>query len=313
MLTIHRWITGVGIRESGELGAGCWANLSEPTPDELTLVTQTFHLAPTFLTDPLDKDERARIEIDEDTNATLIVLRVPFHDTSLESIPYITVPLGIIIAADAVITVCARRTALTTEFTDQMRRVCPPTERHRFAFQLLLYAAIIFLRYLREISQHADQIEQNLHQALRNETLIALLDLQKSMVFFTTSLTANEMMVGRLAHMRQLGISETDLDFLDDVDIEFRQALEMATIHSNILTGMMNAYASVISNNLNRVMKFLTAITTVLMLPTLVASIYGMNIILPFQHHPHAFAITMGMAFMISLLTVLLFIRRKMF
>jgi magnesium transporter len=194
-----------------------------------------------------------------------------------------------------------------------MRRVCPPTERHRFAFQLLLYAAILYLRNLREISGYADRIEHNLHKALRNETLIALLDLQKSLVYFTTSLTANEIMVGRLTHMRQLAINEKDLDFLDDVDIEFRQALEMATIHSNILTGMMNAFASVISNNLNLVMKFLTSITIVLMLPTLVASIYGMNIKLPFQEQQHAFAITMGISFVASLLTVVLFIRRKMF
>lgn len=313
MLTIHKWITGVGIRETDVLGPGCWANLSEPTPDELTLLTQTFHLPSTFLTDPLDKDERARIELDEDTSATLIVMRVPFHDATLNSIPFITVPFGIIIAPDAVITVCARRTTLTTEFTDQMRRVCPPTERHRFAFQILLYAAILYLRNLREISGYADRIERNLQKDLRNESLIALLDLQKSLVYFTTSLTANEIMVGRLKHMRQLGINENDLDFLDDVDIEFRQALEMATIHSNILTGMMNAFASVISNNLNLVMKFLTSITIVLMLPTLVASIYGMNIKLPFQGQEHAFAITMSIAFVTSLLTVVLFIRRKMF
>jgi len=313
MLTVHKWITGVGIRETDELGPGCWANLFEPLPDELKQVTQTFHLPSTFLTDPLDKDERPRIELDEETNATLIVLRVPYHDKSLDSIPYITVPFGIVIAPHAVVTVCARRTALTTEFTEHMRRVCPPTERYRFAFQILLYAALLYLRNLREISNAADLIERDLHKALRNETLIALLDLQKSLVYFTTSLTANQIMVSRLSHMRQLNIGENDLDSLDDADIEFRQALEMATIHSNILTGMMNAFASVISNNLNLVMKFLTAITIVLMLPTLVASIYGMNIPLPFQHNPHAFAITMGISFLTSLLTVILFIRRKMF
>ena len=313
MLIIHKWITGVGIRETDELEEGCWVNLFEPMPDELTRVTQTFRLPPTFLTDPLDKDERSRVELDEDDNCVLIVLRVPYHDTSLDSIPFITVPFGIIIAPKAVVTVCARRPALTTEFTEHMRRVCPPTERYRFAFQLLLYAALLFLRNLREISNAADLIERDLHKDLRNESLLALLDLHKSMVYFTTSLTANQIMISRLSHMRQLNISEDDLDYLEDADIEFRQALEMATIHSNILAGMMDAFASVVSNNLNIMMKFLTSVTIILMLPSLVASIYGMNVPLPFENNPHAFAIIMGISFLISFLTVLLFIRRKMF
>jgi magnesium transporter len=120
-------------------------------------------------------------------------------------------------------------------------------------------------------------------------------------------------MISRLSHMRQLNISEDDLDYLEDADIEFRQALEMATIHSNILAGMMDAFASVVSNNLNIMMKFLTSVTIILMLPSLVASIYGMNVPLPFENNPHAFAIIMGISFLISFLTVLLFIRRKMF
>ena len=313
MLTIHTWITGVGIRETDTLGDGVWANLSEPTPGELTLLTQTFHLPSTFLTDPLDKDERARVEIDDDTDATLIVLRVPCHDPSPETIPYNTVPFGIVIAPKSVITVCARRTALTTEFTDHMRRVCPPSARHRFTFQLMVYAAILYLRNLREISERIDALEKSLYKSMRNEALIDLLDLQKSLVYFTTSLTANQIMVGRLAHMRQLGINEDDLDYLEDADIEFRQAQEMATIHGNILASMMDAYSSVISNNLNRVMKFLTSVTIVLALPTMVASLYGMNVSLPLQHHEHAFAILLVIALGLSLLTALLFVRRKLF
>lgn len=316
MLTIFKWIPRTGLTDGGsELEPGSWINLAEPTPAELEKISGAYEFPPEFLTDPLDKDERARVEVDEDTSTSLIVIRVPCKEAVDDNaVPYTTVPFGIIITPNAVITVCARQTALIDEFR-QMRRICPPYDRHRFAFNIMLRAATLYLRYLREIGDDADTIERNLHlhQALKNDSLIDLRDLQKALVYFTTSLTANEIVVSRLGHMRQLGIKEDDLDFLDDVAIEYRQALETASIQSNILTGTMESFASVISNNLNMVMKSLTCVTIVFMLPTLVSSIYGMNIDLPFQHSPHAFAITMGIAFALAMLTVFFFIKRKLF
>lgn len=316
MLTNYKWTSGTGLSDGGsELLPGMWINLSEPTPAELEKVRASFDFPQEFLTDPLDKDERARVEIDEDTSSSLIVVRVPCKEAADDNaVPYSTVPFGIVVTPNIVITVCAKQTALIDEFR-QMRKICPPFDRHRFVFNILLRAATLYLRYLREIRDDADTIERNLHlhQALKNDSLIDLRDLQKALVYFTTSLTANELMVSRLGHMRQLGINEDDLDFLEDVAIEYRQALEMATIHSNILTGTMDAFASVISNNLNVVMKSLTAVTIVFMLPTLVSSIYGMNVRLPFQDDPHAFVITLGIAFALAMLTVFFFIRRKLF
>ncbi len=313
MITTYKWTQGVGLVEGGEnLDPGMWINLVEPTTGEIEKVQKSFDLPVEFLTDPLDKDERARVENDEDTNSTLIVLRVPFHDANADNIPYVTIPYGIVLTPDAVITVCAHDTSLTDEFR-QMRRLCPPYVRHRFVFNILLRAAIIYMRYLREIRDEADDIERDLHHAMKNGSLTDLLDLQKSLVYFTTSLNANEIMVSRLANMRQLGVNEDDRDFLDDVAIEYRQASEMASIHSNLLTGTMDSFASVISNNLNVVMKTLTSVTIVLMVPTLIASIYGMNVDLPFQHDPHAFAITMGIAIVLTVVTVIFFMRRKLF
>lgn len=315
MLTSYKWTSGAGLTDGGtELLPGTWINLSEPTPAELDKVKKAFEFPQEFLTDPLDKDERARAEVDEDTSSSLIVVRVPCKEADDNAVPYSTVPFGIVMTPNVVITVCAKQTAFIDEFR-QMRKICPPFDRHRFVFNMLLRAATLYLRYLREIRDDADMIERNLHlhQALKNDSLIDLRDLQKALVYFTTSLTANEIMVSRLGHMRQLGINEDDLDFLEDVAIEYRQALEMANIHTNILIGTMDAFASVISNNLNVVMKSLTAVTIVFMLPTLVSSIYGMNVHLPFQDSPYAFAITIGIAFSLAMLTVFFFIRRKLF
>ena len=313
MLTTYKWTQGQGLTEAdAKLEPGMWIDLSEPTQAEMDKVQTAFDLVPEFLTDPLDKDERARVETDEDTSSTLIVVRVPIEETGEGLTPYTTIPYGIVITPNAVITVCARRATLTDEFR-QMRKICPPYVRHRFVFNILLRAAIIYMRYLREIRDEADDIERDLHHAMKNGSLTDLLDLQKSLVYFTTSLNANEIMVSRLANMRQLGVNEDDRDFLDDVAIEYRQASEMASIHSNILTGTMDSFASVISNNLNVVMKTLTSVTIVLMVPTLIASIYGMNVDLPFQHDPHAFAITMGIAIVLTVVTVIFFMRRKLF
>lgn len=316
MLTTYKWTQGTGLTEvDSKLEPGMWIDLSEPTQAELDKVQAAFDLASEFLTDPLDKDERARAEIDEDTSSTLIVVRVPVQDDTEGSVPYTTVPYGIVITPNSVITVCARRTALTDEFR-QMRKLCPPYVRHRFAFNILLRAATLYLRYLREIRDEADTIERDLHKALKNGSLVDLLDLQKSLVYFTTSLNADEIMVSRLTTMRQLGVNEDDRDFLDDVVIEYRQAYEMASIHSNILTGTMDSFASVISNNLNVVMKSLTVVSIVFMIPTLVASIYGMNLrsgALPFADSPYAFCITMGLSLALVILAIIIFYKRKLF
>jgi len=156
-------------------------------------------------------------------------------------------------------------------------------------------------------------VEQDLHESISNEALMRLLNIEKSLVYFTTSLKANDILIGRLEHTRQLDIPDKDLDILEDVAVEYRQALEMATIHSNILTGTLDTFASIISNNLNNVMKYLTSITLVLMLPTLVASIYGMNIELPLQHSPYAFIMLMGFSIVISIAVALVMVRRRFF
>ena len=310
MFTIYRW-EGGGLKEVPELTGACWLNLADPSTEEIARVQSQTRVPREFLTDPLDKDERPRLEIDE--GVTLLIVHVPCHEPHENLIPFHTLPLGIVLTETHVITICNRQTPVTSTFLDQIRRVCPPEDKFRFAFQLLWHSAILYLRYLRDIRQRADMVEQDLHESISNEALMRLLNIEKSLVYFTTSLKANDILIGRLEHTRQIDVPDKDLDILEDVSVEYRQALEMATIHNNILTGTLDMFASIISNNLNNVMKVLTSITIVLMLPTLVASIYGMNVPLPLQEHQHAFAILMVLSTLLSFAVAFVFMRRRFF
>lgn len=310
MFTIYHW-EGGGLKETSELSGSCWLNLADPSTEEITRAQNMTQVPREFLTDPLDKDERPRLEIEE--GATLLIVHVPYHEPSEEVIPFHTLPLGIVFTDKHVLTICNRQTPVTSTFLDQIRRVCPPEDQFRFTFQILWHSAILYLRYLRDIRQRANMVEQDLHQSISNEALMRLLHIQKSLVYFTTSLKANDILIGRLEHTRQLDIPDKDLDMLEDVSVEYRQALEMASIHNNILTGTLDMFASIISNNLNNVMKYLTSVTIVLMLPTLVASIYGMNVELPLQNYPHAFLILMGVSILISIISVIILAKRRFF
>jgi len=310
MFTTYQWVDGA-LKEVSTPTGPCWINLADPSTEEIAKVVELTRIPREFLTDPLDKDERPRLEIEDEF--TLLIVHVPFHEPHENLIPFQTIPLGIVLTKNSVVTICNRQTPVTSTYLDQIRRVCPPEDLFRFTFQILWHSAILYLRYLRDIRQRADMVEQDLHESISNEALLRLLNIEKSLVYFTTSLKANDILIGRLEHTRQLDIPDKDLDVLEDVAIEYRQALEMATIHSNILTGTLDAFASIISNNLNNVMKYLTSITVVLMLPTLVASIYGMNVTLPMQDKPYAFPILMGLSLLISVAVVIFLARRRFF
>ncbi|MBP5320415.1 MAG: magnesium transporter CorA family protein [Kiritimatiellae bacterium] len=297
------------MKEVQDLTGSCWINLADPSTEEIDRVHHLTGIPREFITDPLDKDERPRLEIDE--GITQLIVHVPYHEPHENVIPFHTIPLGIVLTQTNVVTICNRQTPVTSTFLDQIRRVCSPEDQFRFVFQILWHSAILYLRYLRDIRQRADMVEQDLHESISNAALMRLMNIEKSLVYFTTSLKANDILIGRLEHTRQLDIPEKDLDVLEDVSVEYRQALEMATIHSNILTGTLDTFASIISNNLNNVMRYLTSITIVLQLPTLVASIYGMNVALPMQKYDHAFGILMGISILLSLGVVFWMTRRK--
>ncbi len=306
-MTIYKWDNG-GLRETPEFSSSCWINLVEPSTTELEAVLSQLQVPRDFLTDPLDAGERPRFDWEDD--AVLLIVHVPMPivpdaDDEVEAIsPYRTVPLGIIQLRQSVITVCSARTPVTTAFLDQIRRVCPPSDSWRFAFRLLWHAGVLFLRYINDIHARAGVLEDELHESISNDALLKLFQIEKTLVYFTTSLKADTIALARANTARQLSLSEDDRDYLEDAMVEYQQALETAAIHANILNGTLDTFASLINNNLNNVMKHMTAATILLAAPTLIASLYGMNIGLPFQSHPHAFAIVMGISAALALAIV---------
>ncbi len=289
----------------------CWINITNSNREEVNELSSRLVIPPEFLIYPLDIHERARIEIDE--GCMLIILRVPVKEPGDAEIPFITGTLGIILKDKIMITMLSQSNTLFNDFLNNKIKNFDIKNRINFLLQIFYQISFHYLNDLKEINIMTNSIEKELHKSMKNEELIKLLNIEKSLVYFTTSLKENEIMMERFQRIQLYNLDEEATDLLEDVIIENKQAIEMANIYSNILSGMMDAFASVISNNLNVVMKILTSITIILMLPTLVASIYGMNIDLPLQHHPFAFPITMGISLICALIAILIFLKRDMF
>ncbi len=300
-----------GLETLTEGQPGCWVNCVDPSADEVARLPLELGVPADFVTYSLDLDEQARTEREDD--ALLILLRVPVSHGPEHDVPYTTVPLGIIYATDRVATVCREPNGVMQGLFGGRVRGLSTAKRNRFVLHLLLVTAQKYLAYLREIDKAVDLLEDKLQASLRNREVVALLKYQKSLVYFTTALKQNELMLRRLQKSRLFEAWPDDEELLDDVLTEFQQAIEMTNISSSILSNMMDAFASIISNNLNVVMKFLASITIVMSIPTLVASLWGMNVELPFAHHRHAFAATMGISFAISAAVVLIFRRKDWF
>jgi magnesium transporter len=299
-----------GLMITDEFLKDCWVRVSSPTSEECEFLSKTLGIPIAFLTDPLDFDERARIETDE--GVTLVIVRIPYFDQDNVDIPYMTLPLGIIFTDDCIVTVCAKFVEHFLDFVNGRVKNFSIESRGRFLLQIFFRTAILYLTYLKDINKRTDFIERELHKSIGNAELIRLLNLEKSLVFFTTSLRSNELMMERL-QKTGIRMTEEDKEMLDDVIIENRQAIEMANIYSNILSGMMDAFASVINNNVTLVMKLLTSVTIILMIPTFVSSTFGMNVPLPFQNSPHAFLIVTGISLILSLTGVAIFWKRRWF
>ncbi|MCB5267455.1 MAG: magnesium transporter CorA family protein [Candidatus Cloacimonetes bacterium] len=288
-----------------------WLHLESPDAEDVSSLIQKYELPEDFITDLQDADENSRLEYDEE--AMLIILRVPlYYRHRSASVSFATAPLGIIVIPDKLITVSFYENEVLTQYLEGKHRPFNITQQS-FLLSINLRAAMYFLKFLKEINRRTTNIENELHQSMRNKELIRLLRMEKSLVFFNTALKSNEIILERLQRSRWLQNDPDAEDMIEDVIIENKQAIEMANIYSSILSGMMDAFASIISNNLNVVMKFLTSITIILALPTLIASIYGMNVDLPMQNNPFAFALVMGFALLLSILLVIIFIRKKYF
>jgi magnesium transporter len=300
------------LQETTEFSHGCWVNLVSPTEQEICLVANKLQIPLDFLKDPLDEEERSRIEKDE--GIILIIVNIPLVSKDENDIPiYDTIPLGMIITDNCFITVCLKDNPIFHMFAQNKVKNFFTYKKTRFSFQILYVMATSFLRYLKQISKKTDAIEKELHQSMKNKELFSLLNLEKSLVFFTTSLKSNNIVMQKMLKSSYLKMYEDDQELLEDVIIENQQAIEMAETHTTILSGMMDAFASVISNNVNIVMKFLTSITIIMALPTMVASFYGMNVPIPFQDYPYSFFVAITISFILSSVTAVIFWKKRFF
>ena len=293
---------------------GCWVNLVAPSDAEINRIANKFDLDIDTLKAALDADERSRIEAEE--NYTMILVNIPTIEDESDKELYSTIPLAIIVVDDAVITVCSEETPILTQFSNGKVRDFYSNMKSRFILQILYRSSSLFLTYLRNIDRTSENVENELHKSQKNKELIELLKLEKSLVYFTTALRSNEAILEKMLRLEIIKKYPEDVDLLEDVIVENKQAIEMANIYSGILSGTMDAFASVISNNLNIVMKLLAVITIVLSIPTLVFSAYGMNTNItgmPFAQSPWGFLIVVVISILISIAAMLIFMKSKMF
>ena len=302
------------MHEKEEMQPGCWIALTNPTASEIIDIADTYQIDPDHLRAPLDEEERSRIEVEDEY--TLILVDIPSIEERNGKDWFVTIPLAIITTRDVLITVCLEETPVLTSFMDGRVRDFHTFMKTRFILQILYKNATQFLQYLRIIDKKSEVIERKLHQSQKNEELIELLELEKSLVYFTTSLRSNEVVLEKLLRIEKIKKYPEDTDLLEDVIVENKQAIEMANIYSGILSGTMDAFASVISNNLNIVMKFLATVTIVLSIPTMIASFYGMNVNshgMPFADSPYGFAIVLGLTLLLSLFVAYIFNKKDLF
>ena len=302
------------MHEKEEMQPGCWIALTNPTASEIIDIADAYQIDPDHLKAPLDEEERSRIEVEEEY--TLVLVDIPSIEERSGKDWFVTIPLAIIMTNDVLITVCLEETPVLTSFMDGRVRDFHTFMKTRFILQILYKNATQYLQYLRIIDKKSEVIERKLHQSQKNEELIELLELEKSLVYFTTSLRSNEVVLEKLLRTEKIKKYPEDTDLLEDVIVENKQAIEMAGIYSDILSGTMDAFASVISNNLNIVMKFLATVTIVMSIPTMVASFYGMNVNsrgMPFANHPYGFVIVLGFALALSLLVAYIFNKKDLF
>ncbi|MBR0490771.1 MAG: magnesium transporter CorA family protein [Clostridia bacterium] len=313
MLKIYRTdIETNKFEEIKDFEKGSWINLVNPTETEIKKVCENLKIQDDFIRAALDNEEKARIDVEEDDGTTLFIVDVPIIEKSKdENDIYTTMPLGMIVVRDDYfITVSLNKNKIINSFEKMKIKNFQTYKKSRFIFQILYINASYFLSYLKQINKETEIAEYVLQKSMKNKELLKMLSLEKSLVYFTTSLKSNELVMEKTMRGKIIKLYEDDEEILEDAIIENKQAIEMSKIYSDILNGTMDAYASIISNNLNGVMKFLTSITIVLAVPTMVSSFWGMNVGLPLQNSPYGFVIMLIISIVLTLL-VTWWLKRK--
>ncbi len=279
------------LKELDSLEKGCWINIYPPFDySRLKELSESVDIPYDYLTDSIDIDERSRFEEEDGVRLIVIKTPVPNKEEGKNIIPFLTVPIGIIMTRDVFITVSAYKNQILKHFHKVSLREFDTSDKNRFVLKIFDRNVHYFLQYLKEISSRQNAYEKELYTSMRNQELNQLLNFEKSLVYFVTALRSNELMMIKMQRTKRfLDLTEEQTDILDDMIVDTSQALEMANIYTKFAANTMDAFSSIISNNMNSVMKRLTSVTIVLMVPTLLASFYGMNVDLPFQKNDHAF------------------------
>ena len=308
MLTIYK-TTELGLEQLESMTNGVWVNAVDPTPEEIQQLVN-WGIEADYINYSLDLDEMPRIERDDDY--TFILIRIP-HRQPDSDIPYITIPLGIMIKGNMIVTICRYDKEMFKVLANGKYRLLKTGKRFRFALYIFLETATRYLTHLREINRMTETIEDQLQKSTRNREVLELLKYQKSLTYFATALRSNEVMMERVQRTQIFNYYEDDQDLLEDVLTENQQAIQMTNINTEILSSMMDAFASIISNNLNGVMKGLAAITIIINVPAVVAAFYGMNVKLPGESHPLAFLMVFAIALSLTAIATFIFYKRDWF
>lgn len=302
---------GEGLVTCDAFEDGVWVYLINPTEEEIIRICESTKIEAEFIRPALDEEERPRIETDN--GQTLILVDIPTVENDGKTNVFSTIPLGITFTKEAIVTVCLKETPILNDFISKRVKSFYTHYRSRFILQILFRSATLYLLYLRSIEKMSNKIENDLQKSMKNKELAQLLKLEKSLVYFSTSLKSNESVLEKMLKLEAIKKFEEDQDLLEDVIIENKQAIEMTNIYSSILSGTMDAFASIISNNLNIVMKSLTIITIALSVPTAISGFFGMNVPNFWGNSSMAFPVIVGGSVLLSALISFLLLRRRLF
>ena len=310
MIHIYRTDNRI-ISEIDQFDTGAWVKLTAPSLEECAEISDRFHMDIADVRAALDDEESSRINLEDEY--TLILVDIPSAEMRNNRHSYTTIPLGILIAEDVVITVCAEETAVLRSFVEQRVRDFSTKKQMRFTYQILYNACMVYQSLLRSIDRKRTEIEERIDQNTEDVDLIDLHELESNLVYFATSLRANGVVLDRLTRYGRLRQYSEDQELLEDVIIENRQAIEMTQIYRDIINGTRELMSTVINNRLNNVMKYLAAITIVMSIPTIISGLWGMNVggkWMPFSSTPHGFAIICVITLLLCIV-VMLWLRKK--
>jgi len=300
--------------ETNKFLRGNWINMVSPTEEEIKYVCKNINIREDFIKYALDSEEKARIDIEDEDSTILFIIDIPIMEKDSGNTIYSTMPIGIIfVRDDYFITVSLNKNDIITSFEKDKLKNVITYKKSRFLLQIFYANAELFLRWLKKLNKETEVAESVLKNSMKNKELLKLLSLEKGLVYFTTSLKSNELVMEKTMRGNLIKLYEEDKDILEDAIIENKQAIEMSQIYNNILAGTMDAYASIISNNLNGVMKFLTSITIILAIPTMISSYWGMNIPVPLQGNPYGFIIMIFLSILVGAVVTIWLKKKGMF